>query len=139
MNLSPYELVFGQKPKWPIIFNLSSTTDSFGNCKPSINSTCNSLPKHTHTDHLDLHPQIKKKQKGSFAHWCLNRKKIHSEVYNEVHNYLNQNKHLRTFINRRFGTAQPLKINTYVLVVNKATQVGKPKFDPTTKKLDLTK
>ena len=39
-------------------------------------------------------------------------------------NYLNQNKHLRTFINRHCGTAQPLKINIYVLVVNKTTQIG---------------
>ena len=49
---------------------------------------------------------------------------MHSEVYNEKHNYLNQNKQLRIYINRRFGTAKPLKINTYVLVVNKTTQLG---------------
>ena len=107
-----------RNPKKPIMFNLSSTTDSFGNCKASPNSPCNSFPKHTHTGH---HPQIKKLQKGTFPHWFLNREKIHSEVHNEVHNYLNQNKHLHTFINRRFGTAQPLKINTYVLIANKAT------------------
>ena len=80
MNLSPYELVFGQKPKKPIMFNLSSTTDSLGNCKPTKNSPCNSLPSHTHTDHLGHHPQIKKLQKGTIAHWFLNREKIHSEV-----------------------------------------------------------
>ena len=105
MNLSPYELVFGHKPKRPIIVNLFPTTDSFGNFKPSLNSPCNSLPKHIHTDHLVHYPRIKKLQKGIFAHWFLNRKKIHSEV----HNYPNQSKHLRTFINRRFGTRQPLK------------------------------
>ena len=83
MNLSPYELLFGQKPKRPIMFNLSSTKDSFGNCKPSPNSPCNSFPKYTHTDQLCHHPQIKKLQKGSFAHWFLNREKKtqkHSEV-----------------------------------------------------------
>ena len=116
MNLSPYELVFGHKPKKLITFNLSSTTDSFGNCKPSEHSPCNSFPKHTHTDHLGHRPQNKKFQKGTVAHWFLNRDKIHSEVYNEVHNYLNQSKHLRTFLNRRFGTAEPLKLNTYVLM-----------------------
>ena len=50
MNFSPYELVFGQKPKKPIMFNLSSTTDSLGNCKPTENSLCDSSPNHTHTD-----------------------------------------------------------------------------------------
>ena len=106
------------------MFNLSSTTDSFGNCKPSLDSPCNSLPKHTHTDHLGHHPQLKKLQRGTFTHWFLNREKIHSEVYNEVHNYLIQNKQLRTFIHRRFGLAQTLKINTYVLVLKKTTQIG---------------
>ena len=123
MNLSPYELAFGQKPKKPIMFNLSSTTDILGNCKPPENSPCNSLPNHTHFDHLGHHPQFKL-QKGTFAHRFLNREKIHSEIYDEVHSYLNQDKQLRTFINRRFGTAQPLKINTYVLVVNQTTQIG---------------
>ena len=124
MNLSPYEHVFGQKLKKIILCNLSSTTDSLGNSKPTENSPCNSLPNHTNTDHLDHHPQIEKLQKGTFANWFFYRERIHSDVYNEVHNYLNQNKHSRTFINRRFGTAQPLKINTYVLVVNKVTQIG---------------
>ena len=91
MNLSAYELVFGQQPKKPIMFNLSSTTDSLGNCKPTEDSPCNSLPNHTHTDHLGHHPQIKKLQRRTFKHWFLNREKIHSEIYNEVHNYLNQN------------------------------------------------
>ena len=73
MKLSPYEFVFGQKPKKPIIINLSSTTDSLANCKPTENSSCSSLPNHTHTDHLGHHPQIKKLQKGTLAHWFLNR------------------------------------------------------------------
>ena len=61
MNLSPYELVFGQKPKKSIMFNLSSTTDSFGNFKPSEQSPGSTLPKHTHTDRLGHHPQITKR------------------------------------------------------------------------------
>ena len=76
MNLSPNELVFGQKPNKPIMFNLSSTTDSLGNCKPTENSPSNSLPNHTHTDHSGHHPQIKNLQNGTFAHWFHNREKI---------------------------------------------------------------
>ena len=124
MNFSQYELVFVQKPKKPILFNLSSTTDSLGNCEATENSPCDSLPNHTHTDHLSHQSQIKSLQKGTFAHWFLNREKMHSEIFNEVHNYLDQNKHLRTFTNRRSGTAKPTKLNTYILVVNKTTQIG---------------
>ena len=86
MNFSPYELVFGQKPKRPMIFNLSFTTDSLGNGKPTKNSPCNSLSNQTHTDHLGHHPQIKKLKKGTFANWFHNCEKIHCEVHNEVHN-----------------------------------------------------
>ena len=138
MNLSLYELVFGQKPKKPIIFNLSSTTDSLGNCKLTENSPCNLLPNYKNTEHLGHHPKIKKLQKGTFVHWVLNREKIQSEVYNGVHNYLYKNKHLGTFINRRFGTVRPLKINTYVLVVSETTQIGvSKKIQP--QKLNLIK
>ena len=56
MNLSPYELLFGQKPKKHIMFDLSSTTDIFANCKPSPSLPCTSLPKHSHTDHLGHYP-----------------------------------------------------------------------------------
>ena len=118
MDLSPYELVFGQKPMKPVMFNLSSTSDSFGNCKPTESSPCIFLSDHTHTDLLGHYPQMKKEQKGTFAHWFLNREKIHSEVYNGVHNYLNQNKHLSTFINRHFGTAHKI-IDTPTLVTYK--------------------
>ena len=59
------------------MFNLSSTTDNIGNCKPSLDSPRISLPKQTHTDHLGHHPQIKKITKGTFTHWFLNRERIH--------------------------------------------------------------
>ena len=63
MNLSPYELVFGQKPKRPIMFNLSSSTVSIGgNFKPSLNLHCNSFSKLTHTDHLGHHSQIRNRK-----------------------------------------------------------------------------
>ena len=95
VNISPYELVFGQKQKKPTMFNLSSTTDSFGNCKHTENSPCKFFPKHTHTEHLGHRPQTKKLQKGTFADWFLNHEKLPSEVYNKKHNHLNQNKRLR--------------------------------------------
>ena len=89
MNVSPYELVFGQKPEQHIMFNLSFTADSLGNYKLTENAPCNFLSNHTHTDHLGHHPQIKNLQKGNFAHWFLNGEKMYSEIYIEVHNYLN--------------------------------------------------
>ena len=60
----------------------------------------------------------------NISYWFLNREKTNSDVYNEVHTYLYQTKHPRTFINCRFVTAHPLNIHSYVLIVNKAPQVG---------------
>ena len=77
-------LYLAKKQIKTIMFNLSSTTDSYGNCKPSPNSPCSSFPKHTQTDYLGHHPKIKKLQKWTFANWFLNREKIHSQYYNEV-------------------------------------------------------
>ena len=93
-----------------------------GNCKPIQNSQRNSFPEVTHGDHLGNHPQIEKLQKEVFAHWFLNREKTHKDVYNEIHNYLNQ-KHLRSFFNSRLGRVQPI-LKTYVLNVNNTPQVG---------------
>ena len=59
------------------MFNLSSTTDSFGNFKPSPNSPFNSFPEHTHTDHLGIIQKLKNYRKGTFAHWFFNREKTH--------------------------------------------------------------
>ena len=69
----------------------------------------------THTDHPNYHTQIKKLQKGTFGHWFSNTGNITSEVFNEVHNYLNQNNHLRAIINRRFGTLSHLKLKPMFL------------------------
>ena len=75
MILSPYELAFDIKPKKPIMFNLSSTTDSFRIYQPSQSSPC-TLFQNTHTTTFDHHPQIKKLKEGNFAHRFPNCKKI---------------------------------------------------------------
>ena len=59
INLSVYVLFLGYKPSKTIMFNLSSTADSSGNCKSSLNSHCISFPKHTQTDDLGHRPQSK--------------------------------------------------------------------------------
>ena len=68
MGRSPYELVFGIKPKRTIMFVLLSTKDYFGNCNTSQTSPCHFFSKYTHSDHLGHHPQVKNLSKETFAH-----------------------------------------------------------------------
>ena len=48
LGMSPYEVVFSQKPRKPTKIKLGTTTDEMGNCNPSEKSACNTQPKHTH-------------------------------------------------------------------------------------------
>ena len=74
MGLSPYEIIFGIKAKKPILFHLSPTTDSFGNCNPTHESSCHCFPKHTHTLHIGL-IQIFKRYRKELEWNFLNREK----------------------------------------------------------------
>ena len=122
MGLFSYEIVFGIKQKILLMFNLCSTFDNIRKSKLTQQSPC--LLKHTYTDHLCHQPQIKKIQKGTLAHWFFNRQKTHSVVYNIDYNNFDETKRQRSFVNRRFDTTQPLNITSYVLIPNKAPQVG---------------
>ena len=50
LGMSPYEVVFNQKPRKPTKIKFGSTTDEMGNCNPSEKSACNRQPAHTHLE-----------------------------------------------------------------------------------------
>ena len=47
LGMSPYEVVFSQKPRKPTKVKLGTTTDEMGSCNPSDKSACNTEPTHT--------------------------------------------------------------------------------------------
>ena len=65
--MSPYKVVFNQKPRKPTKIKLGTTTDEIGNCNPTETSACNTQPAHTHLEKQFSHPKIAKLQKGTFA------------------------------------------------------------------------
>ena len=73
--MSPYEVVFNQKPQKPTKIKLGTTTDEMGNCNPTEPSACNSQPTHNHLEKQFSHPKIAKFQKRTFANWFLDKKK----------------------------------------------------------------
>ena len=81
LGMSPYEVVFNQKPRKPTKIKLGSTTDKMGNCNPTEKSACNTQPAHTHLEKQFSHPKIAKLQKGTFAKWFLDKERH----YNTTH------------------------------------------------------
>ena len=69
--------------------NSSITIENSKDCKATQQYQCSSLPKQTHTYHYGHHSEIEKLQKILFAHWFITREKTHSDVYDELDNYLN--------------------------------------------------
>ena len=130
--MSPYEVVFKQKPQKPTKLQLGTTRDEIGNCKPIETSAFNTQPTHTHLDKQFNRPKIRKLQKGTFAKWFAEKERNYNETYQTLIKILQNRKKLTDEMNRRFRTAKPLEKNTFVLVTNQQVD-GVSKKATTTK------
>ena len=124
LGMSPYEMVFNQKPRKPIMFIANSHKNAQGYCQPNKDSICYNLPLHTHDEDHFHHPQILKLASGTHTEWILNRDKKHNEIYQKVTKKLLQRQNINEQINSRFTPASDLKIGTFVLIPNFTTQKG---------------
>ena len=70
--MSPYEMVFNQKPRKPIMFTANSHKNAQSHCQPNKDSICYNLPLHTHDEDNFHHPQILKLASGTHTEWILN-------------------------------------------------------------------
>ena len=118
LGMSPYEVVFNQKPRKPTKIKLGTTTDEMGNCNPTRTSACKTQPAHTHLDKQFSHPKIAKLQNGTFAKWFLDKEKHYNDTYQTITKILRNRKRLTDELNSRFRTAKPLDKNTFVLITN---------------------
>ena len=50
LGMSPYEMVFNQKPRKPIMFTANTHKNAQGYIKPNKDSICYNLPLHTHNE-----------------------------------------------------------------------------------------
>ena len=124
LEMSPYEMVFNQKPRKPIMFTANSHKNAQSHCQPNKDSICYNLPLHTHDEDHFHHPQILKLASGTRTEWILNRDKKHNEIYQKVTKKLLQRQNINEQINSRFTPASDLKIGTFVLIPNFNTQKG---------------
>ena len=75
LGMSPYEMVFNQKPQKPIMFTANAHKNAQGYCQANKDSICYNLPLHTHDEDHFHHPQILKLASGTHTEWILNRDK----------------------------------------------------------------
>ena len=122
--MSPYEKVFNQKPRKPVMFIANSHKIAQGYCQPNKDSICYNLPLHTHDEDHFHHPQVLKLASGTHTEWILNRDKKHYEIYQKVTKKLLQRQNINDQINSRFTPATDLKIGTFVLIPNFNTHKG---------------
>ena len=123
LGMSPYEVVFNQKPQKPTQVKLGTTTDELGNCKPSDNSICKTQPTHTHLQQQFNHPKLAKLQKRTLAKWFLDKEKQFNETYHTITLILQNRKKLTDEMNTGFRTAKPLQNHPFVFLTNQK-QVG---------------
>ena len=122
--MSPYEMVFNQKPRKPIIFTANAHKNAQGYCQPNEDSLCYNLPPHTHNEDHFHHPQILKLASGIHTDWILNRDNKLNEDYQKLTKKLLPRQNINNQINARFTPATDLKIGTFVLIPNFTTQKG---------------
>ena len=81
LRISPYEIVFNQKPRKSIMFTVNAHKNAQSNCQPNKDSICYNLPLHTHNEDHFHHPQILKLASGTHTKWVLDRDKKHINNY----------------------------------------------------------
>ena len=81
LGLSPYEMIFNQKSRKPIMFTAISSKNVQGYCQPTKESKCYNLPLHTHVEDHFHHPQFLKLAFGTHTVWVLNRDEKHLEIF----------------------------------------------------------
>ena len=85
MDLSPYELVFMEKPRIPATFYLNLDRNRFDDC---ITDWCAYLLKHSRYLNHFHHPKLKQLQKGTFTEWYLSRERMHADVFKQLAEHL---------------------------------------------------
>ena len=61
--MSPYGVLFNQKPRKSTQVKQGTTTDKLGSCHPSDDSICKTQPTYTHLESQFNHPKLAKLQK----------------------------------------------------------------------------
>ena len=123
LGLSPYEMVFNQKPRKPIMFTANFSKNAQGYCQPTNESICYNLQLHTHDEDHFHHPQLKLSFRNTHRMDFKQRQKTQRNLPENKKQKL-QRQIFNSQMNFRFTPATNLKFGTYVLIPNSTTQKG---------------
>ena len=124
LKLSPYEMVFNQKPRKPTMFTANAHKIARHYCQPNKDSVCYNLPLDTHDEDHFHHPKYLKLASGTHNDWILNRDKKHDKIYQKITKKVLQMQNKNNQMISRFKTATEIKKEKFVLVPNFTTQKG---------------
>ena len=124
LGMSPYKLVFHQKPRKLIMFTANAHKNAQRYCQPNKDSKCYNLPLHAYDEDHFHQPQVLNLASGTHTEWISNRDKKHNEIYQKITKKLLQKQNIKNQINSRFTPATDLKLGTFVLIPNFTTQKG---------------
>ena len=123
-GLTPYEIVFGQKPQIPLSLKLGLLRSSDLTCNSEF---CKDLPLHKHSEQSSNNDQIDKLLKPKLSSSLLARENQFKQIYKTAYNrslevnskaHQNRNKH-------KLG--KPLDVGQLVLMENHSFEDGKSK------------
>ena len=81
LGMSPYEMVFNQKPRKPIMFTANAHKKAQSYCQPNKDSICYNLPLHKHDEDHFHHPQTLKLASKEMD---FTKRKKDNEIYQKV-------------------------------------------------------
>ena len=114
-GLTPYEVLFGQKPHVPLSLKLGLSRTLDLNCSSAF---CEGLPLHRHsstfTDNEAINPLLLKNSSQNL----LTRENHFKKIYAHTYEKSRQNNDRSHFYRNRYKLAKPLKVGQKVLLEN---------------------
>ena len=123
-GISPYEIVFGQKPQIPLSLKLGLLRNSNLTCNSDF---CKDLPLHRHTLQKSDNKEIDKLLKAKIESSLLHRENQFKQIYNSTYKHsLAHNAKAQKHRNKH-KLGKQLEIGQKVLMENNSIELGKSK------------
>ena len=115
LNISPHEIVFHNRPRIPLTFDLNLNRDTSKTC---ISRYCSQLPEHSHYDKSDLNPFFYKTLSKPIPHWFLAVETAMLQIYSTVYENTLRKINSHAYITKTYHEGKPLPIGIFVLKRN---------------------
>ena len=123
-GISPYEIVFGQKPQIPLSLKLGLLRNSQLTCSSEF---CKDLPLHRHTLQTSKNTEIDKLLKPTINNSLLMRENQFKQIYYNAYKKSLENNNRAHKHRNKHKLGKPLEVGPKVLMENHQIELGKSK------------